>query len=333
LTHDTYGLARYKDDNYYYSSRFDPAGDEVGAPEPVWPQMSMWVAVYEILSNQQSTALARMQWFVSTSGKGYMPHGEAVSNVTHQSVLSSMSEPLTAASFIITALFYEGQYELRIIPPAYNAGTYMTITINPAIISGDWPQWQNVPYFVASHAASAKSAMTTIKRVYITNDSNNIYIRIDNMADSFSSFANDPKFALHIYSEDFTHGKVEVNSLGLDNNPIHRPMSFLVERRSDEDVFRHWSVSGGIWVSDSLISGVIIPQWESATGRIEATIPIAVLTSAPPMMGNAWANMVLALAYHDPASDTWIDDGKILIHYRLSSSGQSWIYGNIEIAT
>lgn len=84
---------------------------------------------------------------------------------------------------------------------------------------------------------------------------------------------------------------------------------------------------------DSLINGVIAPQWDSATGRIEAAIPIAVLTSATPMMGNAWANMVLALAYHDPASDTWIDDSKILIHYRLSASNQSWIYGNIEQAT
>ncbi|SRR6266487_379359 len=332
LTHDTYGLARYKDDNYYYSSRFDPAGNEVGALEPVWPQMSMWVAVYEILSNQKSTALARMQWFVSTSGKGYMPHGEAVSNVTHQSVLSSMSEPLTAASFIITALFYERQYELRIIPPVYNAGTYRTITINPATIN-DWPQWQNVPYFVASHAGSARSSMTTIKRVYITNDSNNIYVRIDNIAGSFSSYAAEPKFALHIYSEDFAHGRVEANSLGLDKNPIQRPMSFLVERRSDEDVFQRWSVSGGLWVLNSPIIGVIIPQWESATGRIEAAIPIAALTSTAPMMGNAWANMVLALVYHDPASDTWIDDSKVLIHYRLSTSDQSWIYGNIEQAT
>ncbi len=333
LTHNAYGLARYKDDTYYYSSPFDPAGDEVGAPEPVWPQMSMWVAIYEILSNQRATALARLQWFTSTSGKGYMPHGEAVSNVTSQSVLSSMSEPLTAASFIITTLFYEGQYELRLIPPVYNAGTYKALTINPGT-TGDWPQWQNVPYFVASHAASARSAMTTSKRVSITNDNNTIYIRVDNIAGSFSNYADEPMFALHVYSEDFAHGRVEVNSLGLDNNPIHRPMSFLVERRSDEDIFRRWSVSGGIWVADSSpISGVIIPQWDSTTGRIEAAIPIAILASAVLTMGNAWANMLLTLAYHDPTSNTWIDDNKILIHYRLSTSDQSWIYGNIEQGT
>src|ERR1700694_1919790 len=121
-----------------------------------------------------------------------------------------MSEPLTAASFIVTALFYEGKYDLHIVPPTYNAGTYKPITITQAT-SGDWPQWQNVPYFVASRPASAKSAMTTIKRVSLSNDSNNIYIRIDNMAGSFSGYTKVPKFALHVYSEDFTHGHVGVN--------------------------------------------------------------------------------------------------------------------------
>jgi hypothetical protein len=52
-----------------------------------------------------------------------MPSGEAVSNVTLQPCVSSMCEPLTASSFILAALIYEGQYALGIVPPSYNAGT------------------------------------------------------------------------------------------------------------------------------------------------------------------------------------------------------------------
>ena len=49
-----------------------------------------------------------------------------------------------------------------------------------------------------------------------------------------------------------------------------------------------------------------------------------------PRTGSAWANVVVALAFYDTTSNDWDDDGKILIHYRLSTGAQAWIYGNIE---
>jgi hypothetical protein len=346
LSQNTYGMARYQGDDYYYSSKWDPAClyrpsfgnwsdpacDEVGSAEPSWPQMSMWVAVYEVLSGQQATALARLQWFASTSGRGHMPHGEAVSNATHQSVLTSMSEPLTASSFLITALIYQGQYDLRIVPPIYNAGTYSTITVSAAT-AGDWPQWQNIPYFVAAQSGAPKSPMTSVKRVYLSNDGSNLYVRLDNVAGAFSAFAVAPRFALRLYCQDFALNKVDRLSTGLEGQPIQRPMSFLVERRSDENVYRHWSVAAGTWVEGTPITGVIPPQWEAATGRLEAVVPIQAVASAPPPLGSAWGTIALALAYQDAASGTWIDDGRMLIHYRLSTVDQPWTYGNIEQAT
>lgn len=116
LTHDRHGVARYGGDAYYHTSPFSPAGDEARAPEPVWPQMSMWVAVYEILRGGRAEALARMKWFVRTLGRGYMPHGEAVSHVTGRPVLSSMSAPLTSASFLIVTRLYQGRYDPRLAP-------------------------------------------------------------------------------------------------------------------------------------------------------------------------------------------------------------------------
>ena len=41
-----------------------------------------------------------------------------------------------------------------------------------------------------------EQAMLRIKRVYITNDSNCIYIRLDNGSGAFSAFAQQPVFAL-----------------------------------------------------------------------------------------------------------------------------------------
>ena len=59
LPHDTYGVARYQGDIYYYL--FDPAGNEALGTDQSWPQMSVWVAVYEILSGRRDRA-----WLVSS---------------------------------------------------------------------------------------------------------------------------------------------------------------------------------------------------------------------------------------------------------------------------
>ena len=106
LTHDTYGIARYEGDTYYYTSPYSPAGNEAGSAEPVWPNMTMLVGLYDVYTGQSSTALSLLQWYASVSGVGYMPPGEAVNWNTDQPIVSTMSEPFTATSFIMTSLAY-----------------------------------------------------------------------------------------------------------------------------------------------------------------------------------------------------------------------------------
>ncbi|WP_447986979.1 glycoside hydrolase family 15 protein [Nitrospira sp. Nam74] len=325
LVQDRYGISRYKGDQYYYNEPYDPAGDEVEAPEPPWPQMSVWVAVWEILASQQADALRRLQWIVSTSGKGYMPHGEAVSAISHSSVLSSMCEPLTGSAFMLASLMYQQEHDLRIIPPSYHAGAFKAMAITEPLSEGS--QWANVPYFVGTWQADPQ-AMTTIKRVYLCNDQQNLYIRIDNLAGSLPVFEQNPLFAIRVYTQDISQVTQDSLAAGLDKGLLPRPVSFLVERRSNDNLFRHWVIRNGAWSPQSSLSG-IAPQWDPATGRIEAAIPLsAVSSTGQPSPGQAY--VVLALAGPGPTPDSWDETGKVLIHYRWSMSDEAWIYGNIE---
>jgi hypothetical protein len=105
-------------------------------------------------------------------------------------------------------------------------------------------------------------------------------------------------------------------------------VSYLVERSSTGDGYRRWSVANGAWIAGEPIAGVIEPQWDPATGRIEAVIPIAAVASDHPSFGYAWADVIIALAERN--GDTWVDQDRILLHYRLSTPDQPWIFGNIE---
>jgi len=329
LTKQNYGLCRYLGDMFYYTGAWSPGGNEALGPEPSWPQMSVWVAVYEILSGQLPAALARLQWCASIFGRGYMPPGEAVSNVTMQPLVSSMCEPLTASAFILAALIYEGQYSLGVIPPIYNAGAWKSIGVS-FTTANDWGQWSNLPYFVGPQTASGSSAVCQIKRVYITNDSANLYLRVDNVAGTFSKYKEQPAFALRVYSQDFGNRSSASTSLGLSGAPLRRSMNFMVERHSDSDAYQHWSVSGGAWVADQTVGWVTPPQWDPATGRVEAVVPISSLSSGSASFGDNWAEVLVVLATYSAASAKWVDGDSMLLHYRLSSADENWIYGNIE---
>ena len=328
LSKQNYGLCRYLGDLFYYTGAWSPGGNEALGPEPSWPQMSVWVAVYEILTGQAAAALSRLQWCASVFGRGYMPPGEAVSNVNLQPCVSSMSEPLTASAFILATLIYEGQYSLGLIPPVYNAGTSKSIFVSDSTM-GDWDQWSNVPYFVGPQTTSASSATFAIKRAYITNDDINLYLRVDNAAGGFAGYQEQPLFALRVYSQDLFNPSAPSAHLGVSGAPIRRPMSYMLERHSDSNAFQCWSVSAGEWVAEPAADGVIAPQWDPATGRLEAVVPIALVASGTPAFDNTWADLLIVLASYDPNGEVWEEGDSMLLHYRLTSSS-AWIYGNIE---
>ncbi len=330
LTRDRHGIARYRGDDYYHTSRFSPAGDEAGAPDPSWPQMSMWVAVHETLSGRRDEALARMKWFVGTLGRGYMPHGEVVSPVTGRPVLSSMSAPLTAASFLLAALLHQGRHDLRIVPPIHNAGAFKAVAVAEGA-PGDARAWSDVPYFLAPRREEPCGwPVTSIKRVYLANDADNLYLRVDNEAGWLPASGGNLRFALRVYSADLAGGRTPVTLLALSGPALSRPASFLVERRSDSgDLCRH-QVRKGRWHQDGLVATDVAPRWDPATGRVVAVIPILALASAAPAPGSAWAAIHVELSRYDPVSGAWIGDGRVSLHYRVSSREQPWIYGHVD---
>jgi GH15 family glucan-1,4-alpha-glucosidase len=112
---NTQGISRFQNDEFYYSSIYSPGGlFESQMPEPVWPQMSMYVAMAEHWSGDNVNALARLHWVVSVLGEGFMAPGEAVDWSTQQLMVSTASEPVTASWFVLGLLTYLDQYDTRL---------------------------------------------------------------------------------------------------------------------------------------------------------------------------------------------------------------------------
>jgi len=331
LERDTWGIARYEGDTYYGTSPYSPAGDEALGDEPAWPQPGMYMGLYELYTGQADRTYERLQWYASRTAQGYVPMGEAVSWVSQQPIVSTTAEPITASVFLMTTLAYQGDFEPRIVPPGSNAGAYATIDVSPGT-TGDWPQYAEIPYFTsATTSTSSGSPMSKIRRLYVSNDADNLYIRIDNASGSLSGYSTEPQFAIHVYSEDFDHGGgIASTPAAFYGRGLEHPMSFLAARWSDSANLSHFYVNSGAWTWDANLGGVIAPQWDVTTGRIEAVIPLSALASSGDPNPGSWAYMAVALAYHDPGSDTWYDDDIMPIHYRLTTDAQAWLYGDTE---
>ena len=329
LTHDTYGIARYTGDTYYYTSQYDPAGDEAGAAEPVWPNMTMFDTIDDVYSGQTALALERLQYYVSVSGVGYMPPGEAVAWPTSQPVLSTMSEPLTAASFILAALTYTGSYNPRVYATNANASAYATVDITTTP-SNDWSQWTNIPYYTFPTGASTSgSAMTNIGDVYISNDASDIYVRVDNSSGAFSAYGATPKFALLVYAQDFNHStSLTSTTSGEYGRTLDHAMNYMVGRWSDSTAYTAFTAGSSGWTSSSTLSS-IAPQWDTSTGRVEAAIPISALASGGSAATGSWSYLDIELAYQNPTTGTWDDDDLGAVHYQLASSTSTTLYGNV----
>ncbi len=333
LEHDGYGIARYDEDGFYHNKPWDPGGDEALELEPSWPQMSMWVAMYEIQSGYKSykaNAYRRLIWFVDRTAIGYMPQGEAVSNVTKKPAISTMVEPITGASFLITALAYEGKFDMRVIPPQYNVGSYKNLGINPGC-NNDWQQWYDVPYFKDEIGDDlVGDSDYDIDKVYVANDSNNLYIRIDNVSHSLPHYNDFEKFAVYVYSQDYNYSS-QTKNVSYTGGNLTRNMSFAFARYSDSNNYSKFKVSSGNWLWDKHITSLISPQWEKSSGRIELVIPFNEISSSGYVNDGAWANMDIVLVKQTDASqDIWTDSDTISIHYRKTGNNYEWIYGNID---
>lgn len=330
LTHDTYGLARYQGDTFYYTSPYSPAGNEAGAAEPSWPQMAMYVALNSVYTGNMTDALNRLTWYVTRTAVGYMPQGEAVSNVTQKPIISTMVEPVTGAWYVLAALAYSGQADTRVYAPISNAGANANLTVTSGT-TGDWPQWAPIPYFVSPLGNEASGdAKTDIRNVAVANDANNIYVRVDNAAGSLPGYNTAPKVAVNVYAGDYSGNPgTATKSTGLYGAALSRPAAYMVGRWSDSDNYAHFSVSGGAWTGDSSVTSVIAPQWDPATGRIEVVIPRSAVASGA-ASDNTTVPITIALVRQDPSTLAWGEDDMITLRYRLTPPNTAWIYGNVR---
>lgn len=330
LTHDSNGIARYQGDNFYYTSPYSPAGNEAGAAEPSWPQMSMYVAMYYAYTGNLAAALPYLTWYASRTAVGYMPPGEAVSNVSQKPIISTMVEPVTGAWYVLAALVYTGQADTRMYAPISDAGAEAGLSVN-AGTTGDWPQWNPIPYYTSPIGnETSGSAITDIKNVAVANDASNIYVRVDNASGALPGYNTAPKFAVNVYAGDYSgNASTPTSSTAMYGRALPRPAAYMVGRWSDSANYAHFKVVSGSWTADSSITSVIAPQWDTTTGRIELVIPRSALTSGT-ANDNAIVPITIALVRQDPSTGAWSEDDTITLRYKLTPASTPWTYGNVR---
>ncbi|HEY5584428.1 MAG TPA: hypothetical protein VIK78_08055, partial [Ruminiclostridium sp.] len=325
LSSDTYGLARFGNDSYYTGdSTYSPSGDEALELSPSWPQMSCWNAINSVYSGNDSKALNILNWFKHRTATGFMVTGEAVSDVSEKPCVSTASEPVTAAAYVLACLVESGAVDLRILPDESNAGCNKTITINSGC-TGDWPQYQYVPYYIDKTGDSSDSD-TSLKKIYIANDGTNLYLRVDNESGILPVF-NDPnkKFQVALFSEDH-NGTDPTKTTSINGTYLGRNMAYAYVRNSDSSNFQKYSVSNNNWTfNKDMTSGQF--EWNTSTGRVEMKIPLSEIGSSTPVQDD-WINLTVVVGKN--VNQTWTDMDTINIHYRITGTSESWIFGDFE---
>jgi GH15 family glucan-1,4-alpha-glucosidase len=110
-----FGISRYEGDQFYHSTPFDPGhSHDAKASMAVWPQMSMYMAMLEHWLGMDDLATSRLSWYVAVTASGYQPPGEAVDWTTELPIVSTSSEPVTAAWFGLALLNQLGVFDPRL---------------------------------------------------------------------------------------------------------------------------------------------------------------------------------------------------------------------------
>jgi hypothetical protein len=242
-----------------------------------------------------------------------------------------MVEPVTGAWYVLAALAYGGQTDTRAYAPVSQSGTYAALTVN-AGTSGDWPQWDPVPYFTdPAGDATGGDADTDIRSVAVANDASTLYLRVDNTSGHLPAYQTSPLFGVDVYAADLSgNAATPTTTTGVDGQQLARPVSYLVARRSGDNRYLHYHVSAaGAWVQDADLTSVIAPQWDPATGRVELAVPRSALAGGATIDGTT-APLLVGLEHQNPATSAWTDDDTVAVRYRLTGSGTASIYGNVR---
>ncbi|MGB8452340.1 MAG: CBM35 domain-containing protein [Anaerocolumna sp.] len=321
---DIYGLARYAGDIFYYTSQWSPGGNEALEASPSWPQMTMWDSVYQSLTGNTTKAYQMLEWFKDRTAAGYMVTGEAVSDVTEQPLVSTAAEPVTAASYILASLVYYGLYDTRVYSSENNAGCYTSIAVTSGA-DNDWGQYTYVPYYLDEVGDTAVAdSDTDIAKVYISNDTDNIYIRVNNASGSLSDSTSQDAFQISVYTEDFS-SLAATSTETVNGTELGRDMAYMFTKKNTDTAYSKYAVTNGSWALDKEITSVISPQWDSETGGFEIVIPRSEIGSPA---NDAWGHITVVMQTYEDG--TYIDQDIHNINYNLRSSSDSWYYGNFE---
>lgn len=327
LSHGIWGIARYADDNYYYTSPYSPAGCESECPEPVWPALTFWFEMSKLLRKDNSTTLDRLCWYLNRTEVGYMPPGECVSWVTGQPITSTAIEPMPAANFLWLAQYYLGQIPDPVLIEPYTDNTtrttlskYKTITVTAGAPDSDMAQWNSVNN-ASDNTGDCFSTnnMTDIERVWVCNNSTYLFIRIDNVKGSLSGWNTEPKFAGIITIQDLASSSSQPT---YDHAYYQRPTgseSAYAVGRWNNDVFVRYNTTGSKWNYVDSPSGACM-EWNTNQGMIEMRVPLSALSSTGSVSAGKTVEIVIELTHHNQGYNLWFDDDLIFITYTIASA-------------
>ncbi|KAL7720160.1 GH15-like domain-containing protein [Entamoeba marina] len=113
LTKLDYGIARYVQDPYFYSSKWNVGGVEANEASPPWGVVTMFMSWAELLAddfdNHAYIVEKRLQWMMDHTGPEFIPCGEAVDGISGDPVLTSMPDVYEHAGvYILTRLQQQG---------------------------------------------------------------------------------------------------------------------------------------------------------------------------------------------------------------------------------
>ena len=318
LVSDEYGMARYATDTYYSKdSIYSPSGDEAVELSPSWPQISNWNAVCNVYLNNTQKASDIFNWNLHRTCAGYMVTGECVSDVTEKPCISTASEPTTAAAFILATLAWNGDLDLRIVPEISNAVCYRELTVHSGC-EGDWAQYQYVPYYL-DERNDAVSDNLSIKNVYMANDTENLYIRIDNESGTLPAFNNSAElFQISAYFQN-ANGTAAALSESLHGTELNHSFSYAVSRSSNANTINKYT-AGNAWGAAGTISSAKV-EWDPTTGRIELQIPF-ISIGITEIGTDTWLDTAISIGSSTADSDVFE------IHYRLTGDQEAWLYGD-----
>lgn len=316
LISDDYGMARYAYDVYYTDeSEWSPSGDEALEVSPSWPQISFWNAISYAYKGDTATALNIMDWAKHRTGVGYMITGECVSDISEKPVVSTASEPVTAAAYVLAYLTIGGELDMRVYPDSANAGAYKAVDLSNSVEA----QYDYIPYYCDPINDSALLDLD-IERLYLSNDSSNLYIRIDNDGSIVNS-----AFQCAVYCSDPTQ-TASTYGYTLNESNLRHSASFAFVYDNSTATVKKYTASALGWQAPEAISGAA-SRIDTTNGRIELSLPLSSLGISS-ITSASWFYVSTYLGVTDTG-----DSDNLILNYRTTGSTDTWLYGNFDVSS